>query len=93
MGTCGRAPVLMPAPVVVLPYASRCSGLGWLNIQPAQPGRLHEQNKLPSTAQLKAEHGVSTTVVRQAILVLQTQGWVEGVHGLGVFVADRSESR
>ncbi|MCT2278477.1 GntR family transcriptional regulator [Micromonospora chalcea] len=64
-----------------------------MNIQPAQPGRLHEQNKLPSTAQLKAEHGVSTTVVRQAILVLQTQGWVEGVHGLGVFVADRSESR
>jgi predicted RNA binding protein YcfA (HicA-like mRNA interferase family) len=30
-----------------------------------------------------------TTVVRQAILVLQTQGWVQGVHGLGVFVAGR----
>ncbi|WP_088992825.1 GntR family transcriptional regulator [Micromonospora echinaurantiaca] len=43
---------------------------------------------LPSTAQLRAQHGVSTTVVRQAILVLQTQGWVQGVHGLGVFVAD-----
>ncbi|WP_412769012.1 GntR family transcriptional regulator [Micromonospora zamorensis] len=38
---------------------------------------------------LKTQHGVSTTVVRQAILVLQTQGWVQGVHGLGVFVADR----
>lgn len=49
-------------------------------------------DKLPSTAQLKAEHGVSTTVVRQAILVLQTQGWVEGVHGLGVFVSERGES-
>ncbi|WP_433649767.1 GntR family transcriptional regulator [Micromonospora zamorensis] len=32
---------------------------------------------------------VSTTVVRQAILVLQTQGWVQGVHGLGLFVAER----
>lgn len=42
-----------------------------------------------STAQLRAEHGVSAGVVRQAILVLQTQGLVEGVHGLGVFVAER----
>ncbi|MFG3698447.1 GntR family transcriptional regulator [Micromonospora sp. NPDC047620] len=45
-------------------------------------------DKLPSTAQLKEEHGVSQTVVRQAILVLQTQGLVEGVHGVGVFVAE-----
>ncbi|MFI2712561.1 winged helix-turn-helix domain-containing protein [Micromonospora sp. NPDC018662] len=58
-----------------------------------QSGELAPGDKLPSTAQLKAEHGVSTTVVRQAILVLQTQGWVEGVHGLGVFVAERPESR
>ncbi|MER7332057.1 MULTISPECIES: winged helix-turn-helix domain-containing protein [unclassified Micromonospora] len=46
-------------------------------------------DKLPSTAQLKEEHRVSQTVVRQAILVLQTQGLVEGVHGVGVFVAER----
>ncbi|MEU4644435.1 winged helix-turn-helix domain-containing protein [Micromonospora sp. NPDC023814] len=45
-------------------------------------------DKLPSTAQLKEEHGVSQTVVRQAILVLQMQGLVEGVHGVGVFVAE-----
>ncbi|WP_405090479.1 winged helix-turn-helix domain-containing protein [Micromonospora sp. NBC_01392] len=57
-----------------------------------QSGELVPGDKLPSTAQLKAEHGVSTTVVRQAILVLQTQGWVEGVHGLGVFVSERGES-
>lgn len=47
--------------------------------------------KLPSTAQLKQEHGVSQTVVRQAILVLQTQGFVEGVHGVGVFVAEQPD--
>ncbi|MFG3555178.1 winged helix-turn-helix domain-containing protein [Micromonospora sp. NPDC047557] len=52
-------------------------------------GELAPGDKLPSTAQLRAEHGVSAGVVRQAILVLQTQGLVEGVHGLGVFVADR----
>jgi DNA-binding GntR family transcriptional regulator len=54
-----------------------------------ESGVLAPGEKLPSTAQLKQEHGVSQTVVRQAILVLQTQGWVEGVHGVGVFVAEQ----
>ncbi|TWJ28212.1 GntR family transcriptional regulator [Micromonospora sagamiensis] len=54
-----------------------------------ESGELAPGDKLPSTAQLKEQHGVSATVVRQAILVLQTQGWVQGVHGLGVFVAER----
>ncbi|WP_405105902.1 winged helix-turn-helix domain-containing protein [Micromonospora sp. NBC_01405] len=54
-----------------------------------ESGELAPGDKLPSTAQLKLEHGVSATVVRQAILVLQMQGWVEGVHGVGVFVAER----
>ncbi|MBQ0903333.1 winged helix-turn-helix domain-containing protein [Micromonospora sp. U21] len=52
-------------------------------------GELAPGDKLPSTSQLRAEHGVSAGVVRQAILVLQTQGLVEGVHGLGVFVTER----
>ncbi|WP_121155647.1 winged helix-turn-helix domain-containing protein [Micromonospora pisi] len=52
-------------------------------------GTLAPGDKLPSTAALRAEHGVSAGVVRQAILVLQTQGLVEGVHGLGVFVVER----
>ncbi|MFI1193932.1 GntR family transcriptional regulator [Micromonospora sp. NPDC020750] len=54
-----------------------------------ESGELAPGDKLPSTAQLKLEHGVSATVVRQAILVLQMQGLVEGVHGVGVFVAER----
>jgi DNA-binding GntR family transcriptional regulator len=57
-----------------------------------ESGDLTPGDQLPSTAQLKKEHDVSTTVVRQAILVLQTQGWVQGVHGLGVFVAERDKS-
>ncbi|MBM0261088.1 winged helix-turn-helix domain-containing protein [Micromonospora sp. 4G55] len=52
-------------------------------------GELAPGDKLPSTAQLRAEYGVSAGVVRQAILVLQTQGLVEGVHGLGVFVCEQ----
>ena len=56
-----------------------------------ESGELAPGDKLPSTVQLCGEHGVSATVVRQAILVLQTQGVVEGVHGVGVFVADRPE--
>jgi DNA-binding GntR family transcriptional regulator len=56
-----------------------------------ESGELAPGDKLPSTAELKQEHGVSSTVVRQAILVLQMQGFVEGVHGVGVFVAERAE--
>ncbi len=54
-----------------------------------ESGQLQPGDKLPSTAQLKEQHKVSSTVVRQAVLVLQTQGWVHGVHGLGVFVTER----
>ncbi|MET8837087.1 winged helix-turn-helix domain-containing protein [Micromonospora sp. NPDC004540] len=52
-------------------------------------GELAPGDKLPSTAQLRDEYGVSAGVVRQAILVLQMQGVVEGVHGVGVFVAEQ----
>ncbi len=52
-------------------------------------GELAPGDKLPSTAQLREKYGVSAGVVRQAILVLQMQGVVEGVHGVGVFVAER----
>lgn len=57
-----------------------------------ESGELGPGDQLPSTAQLREQHKVSTTVVRRAILVLQMQGVVEGVHGLGVFVADRDET-
>ncbi|MER5335595.1 winged helix-turn-helix domain-containing protein [Micromonospora sp. NPDC002717] len=51
-------------------------------------GELVPGDKLPSTAQLCQEHGVSTIVVRQAIFALRTEGLVEGVQGVGVFVAE-----
>ncbi|WP_018223161.1 winged helix-turn-helix domain-containing protein [Salinispora pacifica] len=54
-------------------------------------GELAPGDKLPSTRQLCEEHGVSAIVVRQAIFALRTEGLVEGVQGVGVFVAEPPE--
>jgi DNA-binding GntR family transcriptional regulator len=52
-------------------------------------GRLQPGAKLPSQTQLCAEYQVSSIVVRNAMLTLKAEGWVEGVPGSGVFVADQ----
>ncbi|HEX5598926.1 MAG TPA: winged helix-turn-helix domain-containing protein [Micromonosporaceae bacterium] len=49
-------------------------------------GQLKPGDKLPSTSQLKAEYGVSETVIRNAMLILRTEGLTEGRPGSGVFV-------
>jgi DNA-binding GntR family transcriptional regulator len=54
-------------------------------------GELAPGDKLPSTAQLIAEHDVSASVVNHAMIVLKAEKLVEGVHGLGVFVIDPAE--
>jgi GntR family transcriptional regulator len=54
-----------------------------------ESGELAPGDKLPSTSQLTAAHGVSAIVVRQAIFKLRTEGLIEGVQGVGVFVAER----
>jgi DNA-binding GntR family transcriptional regulator len=51
-------------------------------------GELAPGAKLPSTMQLRREHGVSEMVVRNAMLVLKSEGLVYGVPGVGVYVAD-----
>lgn len=48
-----------------------------------QPGE-----KLPSEAQLTQAHGVSRTVIREAIAALRSDGLVEARQGAGVFVLD-----
>ncbi|AJY45487.1 FadR/GntR family transcriptional regulator [Martelella endophytica] len=48
-----------------------------------QPG-----DKLPSEAQLTQDHGVSRTVVREAVAALRSDGLVEPRQGAGVFVLD-----
>lgn len=54
-----------------------------------QSGDLAPGDKLPSTSEMCREHGVSAIVVRQAINALKIEGLVEGVSGVGVFVAER----
>ncbi|MFV2017422.1 GntR family transcriptional regulator [Micromonospora sp. LOL_023] len=39
-------------------------------------------DKLPSTAQLKAEHKISDSVIRYAMHALRTEGLVESAHGV-----------
>lgn len=51
-------------------------------------GALQPGQKLPPEAQVMAEHGVSRTVVREAISQLQTRGLVITRHGIGSFVSD-----
>ncbi|WP_277964545.1 FadR/GntR family transcriptional regulator [Pseudomonas sp. RIT-To-2] len=51
-------------------------------------GELRSATKLPTESQVMAEHGVSRTVVREAISRLQAAGLVETRHGIGTFVLD-----
>jgi DNA-binding FadR family transcriptional regulator len=53
-------------------------------------GELAEGAQLPSSAALQAEHGVSSTVVRDALNTLKAEGLVVGQQGKGVFVAPAS---
>ncbi|MEH0934905.1 winged helix-turn-helix domain-containing protein [Micromonospora psammae] len=54
-----------------------------------ESGELAPGAKLPSTSELCQEHGVSAITVRQAIFKLRTEGLIEGVQGVGVFVVER----
>lgn len=56
-----------------------------------ESGALPPGAQLPSTAELRAQYGVSITVVRGAINWLKAKGLVEGHAGLGVFVAERTD--
>ncbi len=50
-------------------------------------------DRLPSAAELRARYGVSITVVRGAVRWLQAIGRVQGVRGVGVFVAPRRDNQ
>jgi GntR family transcriptional regulator/MocR family aminotransferase len=51
-------------------------------------GALHAGDRLPSTRDLAATLGVSRTVVTSAYASLFAEGWLEGRHGSGTYVAD-----
>lgn len=54
-----------------------------------ESGELGPGDRIPSAAQLRAQHGVSITVVRDAVNWLKATGVVKGVPGVGVFVAEK----
>ncbi|MBV4457671.1 FadR family transcriptional regulator [Pseudomonas sp. COR58] len=53
-------------------------------------GQMLPGDKLPSENSIVREHGVSRTVVREAISKLQASGLVETRHGIGTFVIERA---
>ncbi|MBW4703520.1 MULTISPECIES: winged helix-turn-helix domain-containing protein [unclassified Micromonospora] len=53
-------------------------------------GDLQPGDKLPSIAQLCAQYGVSTQVIRSVMLTLRAEGLVEGHQGRGVYVRSRT---
>ncbi|RKS04703.1 GntR family transcriptional regulator/MocR family aminotransferase [Nocardiopsis sp. Huas11] len=56
-------------------------------------GVLTPGSRLPSSRALATELGVSRTVVTEAYQQLYAEGWLDGRHGSGTFVADHSEGR
>ena len=52
-------------------------------------GQLKPGEKLPSESSIVLEHGVSRTVVREALSKLQASGLVETRHGIGTFVLEQ----
>ncbi|MEW7847539.1 FadR/GntR family transcriptional regulator [Massilia aurea] len=55
-------------------------------------GILKPGDKLPTESSLMTQHGVSRTVVREAISHLQASGLVQTRHGIGTFVLDRPQT-
>ena len=52
-------------------------------------GAFRPGDKLPSEGSIVREHGMSRTVVREALSKLQASGLVETRHGIGTFVIER----
>lgn len=52
-------------------------------------GTYPPRRRIPSTAALSAEFGVSTKTARAAVELLEREGAVFGVKGRGVFVAEQ----
>ncbi|WP_301310742.1 aminotransferase class I/II-fold pyridoxal phosphate-dependent enzyme [Nonomuraea roseoviolacea] len=60
---------------------------GWLR-QAMLAGTLAPGERLPSSRGLAGQLGVSRTVITEAYQQLYAEGWLEGRHGSGTFVAD-----
>jgi GntR family transcriptional regulator, transcriptional repressor for pyruvate dehydrogenase complex len=75
------------APLVAERLSDR---LATLLANQVEQGALKPGDRLPTEPQLAARHGVSRTVVREAVHQLKSQGLLLSRQGLGVFVASAS---
>jgi GntR family transcriptional regulator len=57
-----------------------------------QDGRLQPGAKLPTKREMCARYDVSSQTIESAMLVLKTEGLIEGRQGKGVFVARPEEA-
>ncbi|MEV0615266.1 PLP-dependent aminotransferase family protein [Nonomuraea sp. NPDC050404] len=64
---------------------------GWLR-RAMLDGTLAPGERLPSTRALAAQLAVSRTVVTEAYQQLYAEGWLDGRHGSGTFVADMEQA-
>lgn len=55
-------------------------------------GRLQSGARLPTEHLLSENFGVSRNVVREAIATLRSQGLIESIQGLGIFVTNREQT-
>ena len=75
-----------PLPLIVDRLSDRLAAL--LSAQ-IESGALHEGDRLPTEQKLAEAHGVSRTVVREAVHQLKSKGMVNSRQGSGVYVAPR----
>lgn len=57
-----------------------------------EKGALKPGDKLPTESAIMNQHGVSRTVVREALSHLQAGQWVRTKHGIGTFVIERPKA-
>jgi len=81
----------MPAPTVLVPkkkHRNLAQGVVEAFTGSIQAGTLKPGEKLPTESVIMEMHGVSRTVVREAISHLQAAGLVQTRHGIGTFVLE-----
>lgn len=81
------ARVVAPAPVVRLLPLRLSDRLAAMLAERIDSGALHPGERLPTELQLAQAHGVSRTVVREALHQLKSRHMVTARQGSGVFVA------
>jgi GntR family transcriptional repressor for pyruvate dehydrogenase complex len=87
-------PLLPPAPAAQPLLAERLSDrLAARLASRIDAGELKPGQRLPTEQQLALAHGVSRTVVREAVHQLKSRGLLRSHQGLGVFVADNLRNR